>query len=666
MLWSAFAALAVIFMLPPAALRAAETGPLVLTGPADMAALASHMEYIIDPAWQLTIDDFKGLNPVETQALPGNVPDFGYTAARIWLRLPVVNASAGQADWRFFVHANFTQAIAVSQINAQGTVRSLLDLTTDSPFNDRPVDHPQMIAPFQLAPGESATLVISYFSQGSSRLAMSVETPESLAVITSLAEAKSYAFYGMMLVMIALALAALLVLRQAVFAAYAGYLGAMLMYVAHADGAAFQYVWSGFPQFNSMASVVAGSLVLVFGGLFAITFLQTRQFHPLMHRVLIGAVGIVIATTLILWSTDPQLLKRLLVVMISMCALTYLVAGINAARSRFREVRFYVLAWFAGFIPAALFTARHAFGFELSFIQLYDAVRLALVFDAMMMGLAIFDRFNFLRRSALEEALAQTRRNLALSQRLAALESDFSEASATARKREESVKDTVHDLRQPMQALRLSLRQMIDPQTGAAADAGQIESALGYMEKLVADRLAQSADSETSSAETLKINGGAGGRDDPGLHETLRGVTDMFKAEASAKGLELHLRLAAQDGPVEAYALMRVMANLVSNAIKYTAQGRIVVALRRDGTGHRIEVHDTGPGLAGTSFEAALQRHARLERDRAAADGSGLGLSVVRDIVDESGWKVSACAGRRTGASIRITIPAQSRQAAGA
>jgi hypothetical protein len=41
--------------------------------------------------------------------MPGTVPDFGYTAARIWLRLDVTNATADLDDWRFFVQANFTQ-----------------------------------------------------------------------------------------------------------------------------------------------------------------------------------------------------------------------------------------------------------------------------------------------------------------------------------------------------------------------------------------------------------------------------------------------------------------------------------------------------------------------------------------------------------------------------
>jgi signal transduction histidine kinase len=650
--------LTLVMTLPHAPARAAGGDPLVLNGPASMEVLGRHLEYTTDPDWQLKVTDFIAPSAVALKPLPGPVPDFGYTPARIWLKLDVVNRTARTDEWRFFFHTNFTQQIAVYRIGAKAEAATLLKLTEDSPFSARPIDNPQVVAPFGLARGEAATLIVSYYSQGASRLSMSVETPQSFDAQTLANNAKSYAFYGMMLVMIALAAVALAALRQPVFAAYTGYLISVLMYVAHADGAAFQYVWPDFPRFNSMASVVGGSGVMVFGGLFAITFLQTARYHGVMHRVLQAVVAAVVAIDVVLWATDPQLLKRLLVVMISVSALSYLTAGIVAAWTRFREVRFYLFAWIAGIIPALLITLRYGFGFEPAIITTYDSVRLALLFDALMMGLALFDSYNHLRRTATEETLAHAQRNAALGQRLATLEQRYAQVSAQALEREESVKDTVHDLRQPMHALRLSLRQMFSADAQKATDVGQIESALGYMERLVGERLAEH--SVTNGQRSAKIAGEAGGAIEPGLHGVLRGAADMFASEAAEKGLELRLVLAAPDGRVAAYPLMRVVANLVSNAIKYTRQGRVLIALRGHRAGHRVEVHDTGPGLSGAAFEQALLRNQRLERDLASAEGSGLGLAVASEIADANGWAITACAGRKTGASIRVDLPAMS------
>ncbi len=614
-----------------------------------------HFDYFLDFDWSRTPIDFIGPGGTKMQPMPGSVPDFGYTPARIWLRLPLTNATSDIDQWRFFAQANFTQQIAIYRVAADGSQSTILDLTTDSPFSARPVDYPQMVAPFALAPGESATLLIAYYSQGSSRISMSLETLPSFTAQARLQEAKNFAFYGMMLVLAAMASVALLVLRRPVFAAYVGYVLSVLTYIAHADGVAFQYLWPNFPQFNSMASIVLGSSGMLFGGLFAMTVLETRKYHPLLHRIIIGVLAGLLIADIVLWALAPQLLKQLLVIMISVCTLTFIAAGLVAARTRFRVVRFYLFAWLAGLIPAALFTARFAFGFETSLIAPYDAIRLALVVDALLMGLAVFDGYNQQRQAALEATLAHAQRNLALGERLALLEEHYEQLKSAARQREESVQDTVHDLRQPMHALRLSLRQMFNPEV-PAPDIGQVETALGYMEKLVADRLADAPPAAAAAAPAANPSAGA-----PRLHAVLRGVADMFAAEAAAKGLGLRLVLATPDADVAAYPLMRVLANLVSNAIKYTPEGRILIALRREADGHRIEIHDTGPGLSGAAFERALLRNERLERDHASAEGSGLGLAVVSQIVATQGWRISACARRQTGASLRLHLPAADR-----
>jgi signal transduction histidine kinase len=640
--------------------RADEVEPFALTGPAGIAELAPHVRYAADSDWRFAIDDFAGQSQPALQPLPEGRPDFGYTAARIWLVVPLANRSERLDDWRFHIHVAFLQKLAVWRIAPDGRVTTLLDLAEDSPFEARPVDFAQVAVPFELNPGEAATFVVAYYSMGASRHAFSIETAASFDAKARMTTAKNFALYGMMLVMVALALVALATLRQAVFAAYAAYVASVFVYIAHADGMAFQYLWPGLPQFNSMAATVAGSCIMVFGALFAMIFLETWRYHPIVHRVLVALIGCVLVLDVLLWAIDPKLLNRLLVYMVLVSVLTFLAAGLIAARTRFREVRFYVLSWAAAVIPVAMFTARFAFGLESAFITPYDAIRLGVVFEALMMGLAVFDRYNHLRQTAMEETVEHAERSLALSTRLAVLEERYAQAATLARQREESVKDTVHDLRQPMHALRLSLRQMFAGK-GGGGDAGQVESALGYMERLVAERLAEEPQA-TRATTPVPTMGAAPEKSaapsaEPGLHGVLRGVADMFTPEAVEKGLALRLVLAAPDAGVAAYPLMRVVANLVSNAIKYTRTGRVVLALRREGKGHRVEIHDTGPGLSGPAFAQALQRNARLERDLNAAEGSGLGLAVASDTAAAHGWTIEACESRRTGASIRLHIP---------
>lgn len=642
------AALVLSLLMPLVALSAAPAAarPLVLTGPADGAALAPRIDYALDPDRSLKLADFLGAPSVEMHALETAAPDFGYTPALIWLRIELVNAAEAD-DWRLHLHGNFWPEAQVRLIRADGTVDTALDLRPDSPFSARPVVHPQVVAPFRLAPGEAATLILAYSSQGSSRLSLSLETAESFVRRAQAEQAKNHVFYGMILVLVVIALIAVAVFRQRLFVVYAGYILSLLLYIAHADGAAFQHLWPDRPGFNGMASVVFGAGAMVFGGLFAMIFLETRRHHPAMHALLLAIVIGAPALDLVLWATDPQLLKKLLVMMVAVSALIYLSAALLAARTRFREVRFYLFAWAACLIPASLFTARNVLGLQIAEVSLYDAIRAGLFFDACMMGFAAFDQLRRSREQAMAESLAAARRSLALGERLALLEGRYEIAVEQAKRREESVKDAAHDLRQPMHALRLSLRRRLAGGASGEADAANIETALGYMERLVADRLAERpapAPAAPAAAE-------------PGLHEVLRNVAEMFGPEAEAKGLGLRLRLGAPDAPVAAYPLMRALANLVSNAIKYTREGRILLSLRRAGDGLRVEVHDTGPGLAGAAFAEALARGARLARDRDAAEGGGAGLAIVTEIAAAEGWRLSACPRRRRGASLRLHLP---------
>lgn len=612
------------------------------------------MEYIIDPNWDMVVSELSDPAADGWQPLPEAGIDFGYTSARVWLRVALENQTADTRDWRFFVQANFFPTLQVWRIGEGGARTTLIDLHPDSPFSARPIADPQTVAPLALAPGEAATLIMAYSSQGSSRTAISIETAASFAALSSVSIAKTYTFYGTFLALLAVTSIALVVLRQVLHAVYAAYVGGLALYIAHIDGTTFQHLWPSFPGLNNMASVVLGTVVMVAAALFAIIYLQTRLHHPVMHRVLIGLIVTILSFVAVLWVYDPQVLKQVMVVFLPLNALVIVAAALVAAWSRFDEVKYFLFAWLAALSPAVLFMARHVFAFESGIIPTYDAVRAALVFDAYMMGFAAIDQLRRSRERALAESLAMARRNLMLGERLAVLDQSYETLSTQARLREEDVKDAVHDLRQPMHALRLSMRQRF-AEGNPSKDSSQFEAALAYMEQLVADRLADRTGPLAQAARAPMTEDRQSG--EPGLHEVLRGVAEMFGPEAEAKGLALSLRLGAPDAPVEAYPLMRALANLVSNAIKYTRQGRVLITLDRRGSGWRVGIHDTGPGLDRAQFAEALERHARLDRDRPEAQGSGLGLAIVQDIAEKHGWTLTACHHRRTGASLLLDIP---------
>ncbi|RYI34065.1 MAG: response regulator, partial [Acetobacteraceae bacterium] len=107
-------------------------------------------------------------------------------------------------------------------------------------------------------------------------------------------------------------------------------------------------------------------------------------------------------------------------------------------------------------------------------------------------------------------------------------------------------------------------------------------------------------------------------------------LREEFEALAAAKGVQLrfvHTFLAVDSDPV---FLRRIAQNLVSNAIKYTEVGGVLVGARRRNGRAWLEVHDTGIGIAAADREQIFAEFHRLEQDGRGEPGMGLGLSIVR------------------------------------
>jgi CheY-like chemotaxis protein len=116
--------------------------------------------------------------------------------------------------------------------------------------------------------------------------------------------------------------------------------------------------------------------------------------------------------------------------------------------------------------------------------------------------------------------------------------------------------------------------------------------------------------------------------------------------------------------------LRRLLQNLVSNAIKYTPKGRVLVGCRRHDGRLRIDVYDTGLGVPASKKRAIFQEFHRLDQGAKAARGLGLGLSIVERIARVLDYKivVTSAVGRGSRFSVEVplsaVIPASQQQRA--
>ncbi|GHC16846.1 MULTISPECIES: PAS-domain containing protein [Gemmobacter] len=179
-----------------------------------------------------------------------------------------------------------------------------------------------------------------------------------------------------------------------------------------------------------------------------------------------------------------------------------------------------------------------------------------------------------------------------------------------------------HDLLQPLSAAKLFIGSIpaeeLDPAAEEAVTKAQnalvqVEGILGALldiSKLESGRLAV-----TPRALTL--------------NRVLDPLREEFAAIAAAKGLRLTVMPSSAVVVSDPAYLRRILQNLIGNAVRYTMQGRVLVGVRRQGGLIRLEVRDTGPGIAEEDQDAIFREFHRLDAPASASEGMGLGLAIV-------------------------------------
>jgi len=182
-----------------------------------------------------------------------------------------------------------------------------------------------------------------------------------------------------------------------------------------------------------------------------------------------------------------------------------------------------------------------------------------------------------------------------------------------------------HDILQPLNAARLYVTSLVERQ-GSGEDAqlvSNVDASLEAVEEILGALLDISRlDSGAMRPEISSFR----------LDELMRQLEVEFAPLAREKGLDLTFVPSTRSVRSDRRLLRRLLQNLVSNAIKYTPQGRVLVGCRLQTGRLRIGVYDTGLGIPQSKKRAIFREFHRLDQGAKVARGLGLGLSIVERI----------------------------------
>jgi Na+/proline symporter/signal transduction histidine kinase/PAS domain-containing protein len=207
-----------------------------------------------------------------------------------------------------------------------------------------------------------------------------------------------------------------------------------------------------------------------------------------------------------------------------------------------------------------------------------------------------------------------------------------------------------HDILQPLNAARLYVTSLVERQKGGEDSrlVENIDESLEAIEEILGALLDISrldAGAMTPAISSFK------------MADLMRSLEIEFAPSARAKGLEL--AFVACSLPVESDRLMlrRLLQNFISNAIKYTPQGRVLVGCRRRGPSLQISVYDTGVGIPVLKRGEIFKEFHRLEQGARIARGLGLGLSIVERLARVLNHGIAIDSTADGGSVFSVTVP---------
>ena len=218
-----------------------------------------------------------------------------------------------------------------------------------------------------------------------------------------------------------------------------------------------------------------------------------------------------------------------------------------------------------------------------------------------------------------------------------------------------------HELRTPLTTVKLRAEAL---RAGALQDPTvsdrfltEIEDEIDRLSRMVNDLLDLSRiEAEMDSNQHTALN----------LGKIAAEVGDVFKARADESGIQIELRI-EPDLPVvlgDEEQLWRVLMNLMDNALNYVPRGGCITQSLTSvsGTAVRLEVHDTGLGIASEDLPYLFQRFYRTDitRQRSSrSKGSGLGLAMCKAIIENHGGKIGVDSQLGEGSVFWVELPAK-------
>lgn len=574
----------------------------------------------------------------------------------VWAMVELTNAAPDDGrpgdDWLVASDIYGLVGLQALVFRESGLTEETLDYDVAAPFDASQFSVTRLRGrAFTLAPGESALLILRLTFGPVQSAALALETPDATRAAAFADGLELAGFYALMASALLFFFAFNAAMRHATGMAYAVLLALGLAFVAYLDLFLFRLLYPERPGWHLIVGLLLLQSITVLGLLTAALSLKqmstdTRPVRPLALTAGIAALALPLSFVL-----PPEVMAPVTYVLFAamLAAQVFATSRWNRIRGAgagvFRALTLVVFLAVAA-VLVVLTTRWGAAALPMGW-AVKSIFTLVAVWNIGGLSISLID----IRRdhaAALGRELEALRQEARTAQELLEAERNYSRARDLATQRRRQLASMSHDIRQPLISLRMTMDAMARDQPPEVR--ARLSEAFDYMQSLSQDALEETRpDSEEAPAAAPDPE-----RAEPyPLSLIFETVGQMFRQEAISKGIGLRIVPSSAAVTVPPMVLMRIVSNLVSNAVKYTDRGRVLLGARRHRGAVTIQVADTGKGMTGEEQAGFFTAY----RSGPTSTGTGLGLAICAELAGAHGLDISVSSDPGRGTVFLLSVP---------